>query len=250
LDPLVSGVTHISREHTDYLGESLVNIAEEKAGIAKRDRPFVIGEGDPDLARVLDRVARAAGALTTRVDPQREYQGPLRLRGSHQRRNAAVAEAVMAALPTAYRPAADTIRRGFACAWLPGRFDCRGKWIFDVAHNHAGLETLLATLEEMTPQRPISALVGILDDKDWPSMLEMLLSRVDRVCVTVPPSAPADRVWSLDEVRQAVPAVVPLADFDRALARSQSDAATVVVTGSFYTVGDAMSRLPGFAPVQ
>ncbi|MDH3456075.1 MAG: Mur ligase family protein [Gemmatimonadota bacterium] len=250
LNPLASAVTQISREHTDYLGESLTQIAEEKAGIAKPGRPFVIGERDPDLAQVLEQAARRTGALTVRVDPQRVYGGCLALHGAHQRRNAAVAEAVLAALPATYCPPGDAITSGFARAWLPGRCDRRGRWLFDVAHNPAGLETLIATMEEINPPRPISALVGILSDKDWHPMLQAMLSRVDRVYVTVPPSAPADRVWSLHEVSQAVPSVVPVPDFDRALALAQTDAATVIVTGSFHTVGDAMSRLPGFAPVQ
>jgi dihydrofolate synthase/folylpolyglutamate synthase len=249
LDPLVSAVTQISREHTDYLGESLSGIAEEKAGIAKRGRPFVIGERDPDLAQVLERVARAADARPARVDPQRLYEGELTLHGAHQRRNAAVAEAVMAALPVAYRPQADVTAGAFARTRLPGRFDRRGRWLFDVAHNPAGFEVLVATLEQVTLPRPISALVGILGDKAWRPMLEVMLSHVDRVYVTAPPSGPADRVWSLDEVSRALPDVVSVPNFDKALDLAQSDAATVIVTGSFHTVGDAMSRLPGFAPL-
>src|SRR6266576_3360963 len=62
LMPLVSAVTHIARDHTDYLGESLEGIAREKAGIAKPGRPLVVGETDPSLLQVITEAAAAAGA--------------------------------------------------------------------------------------------------------------------------------------------------------------------------------------------
>jgi dihydrofolate synthase/folylpolyglutamate synthase len=250
LDPLVSAVTRISRDHTDYLGDSLESIAEEKAGIAKPGRPFVIGETDPDLIAVLERAAREVGAQAVHVDADRHFRGSLRLVGAHQRRNAAVAEAVLSALPDSWRPAPAAVAAGFARAGLRGRFESRGKWIFDVAHNPTGFQSLTATLAEVAPPRPIHALVGILGDKHWREMLDMLMPHVDRLHVTTPPSAPVDRAWSLDSVARAVPGVVAIADFDDALNRVQRGAATVIVTGSFHTVGDAMLRLPGFQPLQ
>ena len=80
-------------------------------------------------------------------------------------------------------------------------------------------------------------------------MLDRLSVLTDRIWVTIPPSAPGDRRWSLAEVQAAVPGVTVEQDFDRALAAVQRGAATVLVTGSFHTVGDAMARLPGFAPL-
>lgn len=249
LDPLVSAVTHVSREHTDYLGGSLEEIAREKAGIAKPGRPFIIGETEPAIMRVLAASAAAAGALVTVVPAAARYDGRLALLGEHQRRNAAVAEAVVAALPEALRPPREALRRGFAAAWLPGRFDCRHKWIFDVAHNPAATATLLAALEGRAPRRPLHALVAILRDKDWRAMLSTLVAVTDCVWITSAPSAPEERRWDLGEVAAAFPSLVVEPDFDAALAGVQRQAATVLVTGSLHTVGDAMARLPGFAPL-
>ncbi len=266
LRPLVSGVTTIALEHTEYLGETLEAIAREKAGIAKPDTPFVIGEPDPALAGVLAEVARGVGARVTGVPAQSRYAGPLALAGPHQARNAAVAAAMLRALPQGYRPGDQAITRGFARARLAGRFDRRGRWIFDVAHNPAGIAVLLSALAAEPPPRPVHALVGILRDKAWPEMLAPLAAGADRMWLTTPPTAPPERRWDLAEVGTAVrryegsggsrppyrPTAVPpiiQPDFDRALREAQRGAATVLVTGSFHTVGDALARLPGFAPL-
>ena len=253
ITPLASGVTTIAREHTEYLGDALDGIAREKAGIAKPNVPFVIGEPDAALADVLAQVAESAGARVTRVPAETTYAGPLGLAGPHQRRNAAVAAALLDALPAPWRPAPEAVARGFARARLPGRLDRRGHWLFDVAHNPAGLGVLLAALREAPPMRPVHGLVGILRDKDWRTMVEMLVGAIDGLWLTTPPSAPADRRWDLDEVRRTdrssarPPIIQP--DFDAALRDVQHGAGTILVTGSFHTVGDALARLPGFAPL-
>jgi dihydrofolate synthase / folylpolyglutamate synthase len=249
LDPLVSAVTSIALEHTEYLGTSLESIAVEKAGIAKSGRPFVIGERDRSLAALLERLAREVGALPAVVPPSVEYGGRLALAGPHQRRNAAVARAVLDAVPAEYRPTDAQREAAFASARVPGRFDRRGRWLFDVAHNPAGIGVLVTACEAARLARPVHALVGILSDKDWRSMLARIDGLADRVWATLPPSAPADRRWSLADVRAAVPSATVEPDFERALADAASGAGTVLVTGSFHTVGDAMARLPGFAPL-
>ncbi len=256
--PLASCVTRISLEHTDYLGPSLEGIAREKAGIAKPGVPFVIGEADPGLAAVLEETALAAGARVVRVAPEASYRGPLALYGEHQRRNAAVAVALLESLPPPYRPDAGAVRGGLARAILPGRFERRGKWIFDVAHNPDGVVVLIGAIRSAALRRPLHALVGILKDKDWRQMLALLEKVVDRLFLCQPPTAPAERRWSLAEVGEWIRSrnragsaggieIEP--DFDAALKTVQKGAATVLVTGSFHTVGDAMARLPGFAPL-
>ncbi len=250
LTPLVSAVTRVALEHTDYLGPTLAHIAQEKAGIAKPGVPFVIGESDPALIHHLCRVADAAGALVRVVPPDARYEGPLALRGAHQRRNAAVARAVLEALPPALRPPASAVHRGFARARLPGRLDRRGPWLFDVAHNPDGVATLLLAIATEPPPRPLHAVVGILRDKDWRGMLEPLLRAVDALWVTNAPTAPPARAWDLDAVGRAFGTAVHIEpELGAALAAAATGAGTVLVCGSFHTVGDAMARLPGLAPL-
>jgi dihydrofolate synthase/folylpolyglutamate synthase len=85
-------------------------------------------------------------------------------------------------------------------------------------------------------------------------MLARLAGAVDRIWVTDPPTVPAERRWDLKTVgsagRRAGGAALQVeSDFDVALERVQVGARSVLVTGSFHTVGDAMARLPGFAPL-
>ena len=256
ITPLVSVVTKIALEHTDYLGTDLKGIAREKAGIAKRGVPFVTGEPDADLRAELVREAERRGAApVVVVDTTRRAEPGTRLglRGPHQVANAWVAGAALKHLPAsaglpAGPPIGEEIPASFADAHIPARFDMRGKWIFDVAHNPDGMRVLVEALASHQPPRPLHALVGIRSDKDWRPMLALLAPVVDRLVLTMPPSIPMLQRWSVSDV-SAGPAAHVEPDFDAALREVQEGAATVLVTGSFHTVGDALSRLPGFAPV-
>ena len=261
--PLVSGVTKIERDHMKYLGDTLELIACEKAGIAKPGVPFVIGETDPTLVGVLRREARRAvrrtgGRTGGRMEadvrvlpPDYEWRGPLSLAGPHQRRNAAVAQGILAALPSPYRPTAAQIDRAFGLARVAGRLDRRGRWLFDVAHNPDGMRSLVRALAATQPKRPVHALVSILGDKEWPEMLVQLDQVIDRGVLTIAPTA-AGRGWDLEWLRRWLkdPKRPPahaewtlIPEFTEAIEKVQEGAGTVLVTGSFHTVGDVMSAL-------
>jgi dihydrofolate synthase/folylpolyglutamate synthase len=259
VQPLVSGITKIARDHMKYLGDSLELIACEKAGIAKPGVPFVIGETDPALVEVLRREARRAVIRADRraradirvLPPDYEWCGPLSLSGPHQRRNAAVAYGILAALPIPYRPTQDQLERAFGAARVPGRLDRRGRWLFDVAHNPDGMRSLVTALTVMRPARPVHALVSILGDKEWPEMLVQLDQVIDRGFLTIAPTAAA-RGWDIEWLRRWLrdPSRPPahaewtlIPDFKEAIARVQDGAETMLVTGSFHTVGDVMTAL-------
>jgi dihydrofolate synthase / folylpolyglutamate synthase len=257
--PLASGVTKIQRDHMKYLGDTLEQIACEKAGIAKPGVPFVIGETDPTLVEVLRReawkaVRRAdshARADVRVLPPDYEWCGPLSLAGPHQRRNAAVAQGLLCALPAPYRPRPEQIERAFGTARVPGRLDRRGRWLFDVAHNPDGMRSLVSALGVMRPPRPLHALVSILGDKEWPEMLVQLDQAIDRGFLTIAPTAAA-RGWDIEWLRRWLrdPTRPPahaewtlIPDFNEAILRVQEGAGTILVTGSFHTVGDVMTAL-------
>jgi dihydrofolate synthase/folylpolyglutamate synthase len=257
--PLVSGVTKIERDHMKYLGDSLEKIAGEKAGIAKPGAPFVIGECEPKLVDVLRRAAHRSVARldpSARADvrvlpPDYEWTDPLALAGPHQRRNAGVAHGVLMALPPQWRPGPDAVARGFAGAWIPARLDRRGKWLFDVAHNPDGIRSLITALEALRPPRPVHGLISILGDKEWPDMLVQLDRAIDRGVLTVAPTA-ASRGWDAAWLRRwlSEPSRPParaswtlVPDFHAALREVQRGAGTILVTGSFHTVGDVMAEL-------
>jgi dihydrofolate synthase / folylpolyglutamate synthase len=268
LTPLVSAVTKIALEHTEYLGHDLKGIAREKAGIAKPKVPFVTGESDPEIRAEIVNEAQRRGAepiitVDTTLRPRKDTK--LGLRGQHQVANALVAHAILNTLPRPFGPVGKKLPASFAHAYIAGRFEIRGKWIFDVAHNPDGMNVVADAIRTAQPpiRRPLHALVGIRNDKDWRAMLQVLHPVVDRLVLTVPPSIPVMQRWSVDEVNrpsgrpapslrsgQAVgPSISFDPDFSHALEDIQDGAGSVLVTGSFHTVGDAMARLPGFAPV-
>ena len=267
ITPLVSVVTKIAVEHTAYLGFDLTSIAREKAGIAKPAVPFVTGERDPAVRVELEAEARRRGAgPVVAVDATRPPgpAGDLGLAGPHQWANAWVAHGALNQLPPPFGPVGEGIPASFAHAALPGRFDVRGKWIFDVAHNPDGIGVLVAALRERRPPTPIHALVGIRSDKDWRPMLDQLAPHVARLVLTIPPSMQANQRWGWTELAEWSQAradrmegeagwlegqVLFEPDFERAMGLAQEGAGSVLVTGSFHTVGDALARLPGFAPI-
>jgi len=260
LMPLVSVVTKIAREHTDYLGTDLASIAREKAGVAKRGVPFVTGEPDAAVRAVLAAEAARRGAQPLiLVDNARPPTRALGLKGRHQHANAWVALAALNALPASFARVGGGDGRSeawplsFSRAYVPGRFDVRGPWIFDVAHNPDGATVLAETLREYAPPHPRRALVGVLGDKDYLGMIECLAPAVDGFVFTVPDTAPDRRRWDLGRLERELGGLAVPHEFEpnfaRALERVRGDAATMIVTGSFHTVGDALARLPGFAPV-
>jgi len=278
--PLVSAVTNVQMDHADYLGDTLEKIAREKAGIVKTGVPFVTGEATPELLEVFRAVTEELGAPFHPVDPLARLEelelardhtaftlrtrswGEVRLRtplvGRHQASNATLAVEVLEHLPEALRPDREALVRGVSRVVHPGRDQIEvvgGRtWLFDVAHNTAGILSLVDTIDRLDLPRPLVALVGVLGDKDWRSMLPSLFSRAELAILTQPPSAPPERRWDPTAARDAVAHAGPLRveeDFLKALAsgREAAGRGTVVVTGSCHTVGSALSVL-GLEPLR
>lgn len=269
LTPLVAIVTSIGLDHTDLLGNSVEAIAREKAGIFKKGIPAVVGEAEPmirdllseearyvgadpilvlDTQYVIDRVRVEQDATTfTLVTPVESHRLKTPLIGRHQARNAAIAIAALSTLGSEYLPPSSELTGALAGVFLPGRFQRLGKFIFDVAHNPAGARTVAEAILAIDAPRPRAALVAVLADKDWRGIIQQLAPSVDRFILTNAPSAPADRRWSpadaqaYAESEGLISELEP--DLDAALVRLEKSSGTVLVTGSFHTVGDVMSRL-------
>lgn len=269
ITPVAAAVTSISLDHTDMLGETIVQIAMEKSGIFKRGVPAVVGERKAGVARELANLAAAMGA-TPIVVAAEEYDTmdvsvgpggteftlarggrffPVRtpLLGEHQAWNTATAIALVRAAGSEYSVRLDECSEALRAVTLAGRLDRRGNLIFDVAHNPAGIEVLVSTLARIGIARPLVAVLGVLSDKDWRGMVDRLAPAVDELILTTPPTAPPARRWDAAEAAAyagalGVPAtaVPELAD---AVAGAQDRGSTVLITGSFHTVGDAMACL-------
>ncbi|MBA3644941.1 MAG: bifunctional folylpolyglutamate synthase/dihydrofolate synthase [Gemmatimonadaceae bacterium] len=269
ITPVTATVTSIGLDHTDLLGDTIELIAKEKAGIFKPDVPAIVGDTNPETISILRASAAAVGAAPIRVVAHElqlsrvtvssagtsfvlETKMGLRalrtnLVGAHQSQNAAVAIATVRAATRGLEPEWDEIERGLVNARLPGRFQMQGRYIFDVAHNPAAARTLTQTLNAVAPQRPMNAVIAVLSDKDWRGVLREIGPLVDRVIITHAPSAPPERQWDIDAAMAYCGEIgvncVCEAELDDALRLARDGAATVLVTGSFHTVGDSMSRL-------
>ena len=269
ITPVAAGISSIGIDHVQYLGDTLEQIAREKAGIFKRGVPAVIGEGDPKLRAYLASLAHDAGASPVRVVADawsvgdisvaldgtrftlRTERGTRALRtpliGRHQAVNAATALAMLECAGPPYDSAATDPQTALARVRIAGRFQSVGSIIFDVAHNPAGCAVLCETLGAVRPARPLTCLMTALRDKDWHSMMTTLAPLVDRFVLASPPSVPTDRTWPLAEALafalESGWNATAQPDFDRALADARAGGGTTLITGSFHTVGDAMARL-------
>ena len=167
--------------------------------------------------------------------------------GEFQAHNTAVALAMLRAAGGQWADIGEDAETLLANVRLAGRFHRSGRWLFDVAHNPDGAATVAANLLAVGMPHPIVAVVSVLRDKDWRGILQAVARVADRVILTMAPTAPASRAWNLDEVSAwATDAGLPTVrvnDFDVALHEAEASGATILVTGSFHTVGDAMERL-------
>lgn len=213
LTPLLSVITNIGLEHTEFLGETLPAIAREKAGIIKPGVPVLTTTTQPEVQAVIGERAGACGApwhdvlaetalqgLTPRLDGlELSIETPLRrypnlfvgLPGAHQAHNASLAVRVAELLPErlAADPASaargidpEAVRAGLrgvrALAGLRGRLDVLRQeplLVADVAHNAEGLATALAFVRAHRPQPAgLYVLLGLMRDKDLERMATSL----------------------------------------------------------------------------
>jgi len=267
--PVAAWVTQIGIDHTEFLGNTLREIAAEKAGIFKSGVPAIVGEVELSLRDHLAEMAVAAGASRV-IAAGRDWvvsgiemdsdgtsfslsdeRGTRRLRtplvGEFQAHNTATALATLRSAGGLWAQAEENAAEHLADIRLPGRFHRHGRYLFDVAHNSDGARALCTNIRRLEVARPIVALVTVLRDKDWRGILRAVDEVADSIIVSIAPTAPQSRSWDLDEVADFATgegiAILIEPDFAAALARASESGATVLVTGSFHTVGDAMERL-------
>jgi dihydrofolate synthase/folylpolyglutamate synthase len=261
-------ITRIDLEHTRILGSTRAAIAREKAGILK-GQPAVVAGDDPEVLEAIARVADDCGSPIVPVRRGIEWStdpdGVVTLRsgerfrtalvGDHQAENGALAvtllerldaDGVIAVPQPARRAAVESV------TWA-GRFDVRSlagaTVVFDVAHNPSGAEVLVRTVRERFPGRRVALVIGMLRDKAHEPFLRCIAPLTDDVTAVTPGSE--DRKLEAADLaalaaREGIRADVE-PDAGRAIRAAARRADVVVVTGSLFTVGDAMARL-GVSP--
>ena len=199
--PVVCGVTTISREHTAILGETLPEIAREKAGIAKPGVPLVWGGGPGEAGETIRGVCAAVGAPFLETDPAGptgDWAGlPPPPGGAHQRQNLATAGAILEVLRSAgWAVTPACAAAGMSGATLPGRAEfvpppvdadgneCGPGVIFDVAHNPASAAALAAVLAARPEPGRRCGVFACARDKDAAAILTLLRPCFDELTLT------------------------------------------------------------------
>jgi dihydrofolate synthase/folylpolyglutamate synthase len=275
ITPLVTVITNIDIEHTEFLGGKIEEIAAEKAGIIKPGVPVVTGVVQPDAFRVIERRAAEQRAplyrLTKDFGPENlargrdqvfDYRGGgpvlaglrITMLGRHQIDNACLAVAAAQCLRNADIAVSErAVRSGLERARWEGRLERvaqRPDMYLDGAHNPAAARTLASALRELRPAYgKLILVIGILADKDFHGILEELLPLAGHVVVTKPRYSRALDVSQLAESVRGLHASVSAAEsVEQAVAEARkraSDEDLIVVTGSLYVVGDARAAVLG-----
>lgn len=269
VQPLAAAVTQIGFDHVEFLGKTLPEIAVEKAGIFKANSVAVVGDEKPESQAVLVAQAERVGCSVILINGRdfrvsdvsvtgsgtaftHEFGATTEklrtsLTGSFQADNSAVALAMLRGAGGKWAEAARDAAKFLGQVHIAGRFHRVGRFIFDVAHNVDGAATVAANIRELGITRPLVAVVSVLKDKDWRGIIDALSGVVDEFVLTNAPTAPESRAWSINEVHVWTKArglnVRMERNFEAVLAALAQGESTVLITGSFHTVGDAMERL-------
>lgn len=244
LTPAVCVLTPVSYDHQQWLGDTLDLIAGEKAGIIKPGVPVVSAPQEAEAMEVIRTTAAARQAPLTVI--QAPLTGlPVALPGPHQQWNAALA---LAALQAAGFSLTDAVlRRGLAAVEWPARFQIleEGRLVIDGAHNPAGAAVLRAAWQQRFPGESAAVVFGTVSTQNHPEVLRILQDIAAEIWLL-----PVDSARSIPP--EAVAASVPPAlrchigtSLPAALAEARATGRRVLICGSLYLCGEALSLLQG-----
>jgi dihydrofolate synthase/folylpolyglutamate synthase len=275
ITPEVCAITNISKDHMSVLGHTLPKIAEEKAGIFKKDVPAVTCQQEPEVTAVLRRIAATNKAPLQVVGEDVEFSyrfeitrpiGPhmrvcmttegnrfehlaVPLMGEHQAVNCGLALAMLDKLHrgglTFDLPKA---LEGLSRVKIPGRLEIVNREpqvIIDGAHNAASMQALFRGVGQHIPYDSMVVIFGCNCDKDIDGMLEKISLGADKVIFTKSSNNPkaadpaelsnlyTERYGKMAQVAESFEHAMEIAE--RAITRED----LIVITGSFYLIGEA-----------
>jgi len=272
--PTASLITNVSLDHCDWLGDDVEAIGAEKAGVMRQGVPTVFAA--TEIPQSVTRHADHCGAelLLAGRDFQhaRDETGtwtwtgrsitlenlrPPGLRGKFQVDNASAVLALVEAAGLSRVLDTALVNKVLPDVTLAGRMQCvragGARWLLDVAHNPAAAEKLAESLANDAAPAPVCALIGLLDDKDVAGIVMPLNAHVDHwIAVTadshraVPAPELARRIS--DCCNRPCRVSESLAAGMRYAQQHAGTNGTVLVTGSFYTVGPALRELELYSP--
>lgn len=209
-EPLLSVITSISQDHQAFLGTTLSEIAREKAGIIKENRPLLLYSQEKETEDAIFEIAKlkkssvhqpdfskirtSQSDLSGQVFDYKDYDRlKIKLLGAHQLKNATMAiEAVHLLKDIELEITEEAVRSGLEKTVWPGRFEILKKdpvFIIDGAHNIDSVQALLDNLTKYFPKKKVIGIVGMLKDKDIDSIINMITPIISQF-ITVTPISP------------------------------------------------------------
>jgi dihydrofolate synthase/folylpolyglutamate synthase len=272
LSPNVAVITSIALDHKEFLGEGIEDIAREKAGIIKEGVPVVTAPQEPHAMKVLRSTTKRMGASLHIVGEDFTYKvkahGPdgiafdynseditlsdlkLPVSGEYQALNAALAVKAFTLMIDSSAANERAIREGLSLMRPPGRLERISDdppVLIDGAHNPAAARALAGALKD--GERPV-VIIGAMSDKDLTGILQPLLPLAEGIIFTAPGYGRAAAPEELRECARALGhdgTVAPTVA--EALKVAVQGTRPVLVTGSFFTIGEAKEALRGRGPL-
>ncbi len=265
---IISVITKISRDHMQYLGDTLPEIAGEKAAIIKPGGTVIVYPSVPDVMQVFSDECRVKNArLITAYLPEKgdasleEDQSfdlfgktyTTTMKGLYETENAALAiQAFKAAGKTLGSVTEESIREGISTAVWPARFEVLAKnpyVIIDGAHNEDGARALSASLKRYFGKTKVTLCIGILKDKEYEKMLKILLPHAGEVAVCEVPNTRTLKASDLKEVIHGINPDMEVSCYDSykdlcaEIKKLRNISAAVVICGSLYLAGPLREEL-------
>ncbi|MDZ4787624.1 MAG: folylpolyglutamate synthase/dihydrofolate synthase family protein [Blastochloris sp.] len=246
VEPECCIITQIGWDHMDYLGNTLGEIAAEKAGILKTSKPLILA-GDPtsEAGLVIRKQAEKLGCQV--FYPRQDIEGVhLGLRGEYQKENAHLALETCSVLEgLGWTIPMQARREGLEQVTWPGRFQILGQnpnWVLDGAHNAAGIQTALAAWRAEFGTEPEQILFSCVADKDVEAMVHFL-DRDDFLVHLVPlltkrTVQPEQMQTLFQNARIRCHMTVP-----EALMEAKNDGRSLLIVGSLYLAGEVLAHL-------
>lgn len=251
LTPMASIITSIAKDHTAVLGDTLEEIAFEKAGIIKPAKPVVVGSMPAEAMEVIREQASKKGSrfvpLFMNLIPPNIVIG---LEGEHQRRNAGLASAVIDVLSATGELMVnrDAVWRGLETVRWPGRLETVSEepWVLlDGAHNPDAMAAVRVFLEERLEGRGLKVLFGAMADKDVAGMFAEILPLAQELILTSPAlersASPESLLQSVGDFSGEVRQFQKVPEALKHEVTNLSEDEVLLVTGSFFVVGEARS---------
>ena len=242
----VSVITPIDFDHEKWLGNTLAEIASEKAGIIKPQVPVVSAPQRPEAEKVLRVRASECGAPLEFVTGAYE-QTPIALAGSYQKQNAALA---IAALRAAKVDISDeSVVHGLARAKFPARFQYWDEHtIIDGAHNPAAARALAETWRENFGDQKATLILAVLSDKDLCGICDALAPIANSLLL---PKIRSERAAAPEELAKVISTLTPSLPYcitpslGEALTLAHAKPNPILITGSLHFAGEILAHLRG-----